>query len=555
MQKLTLLLIVLGAVALWILLSVIFYRAFFKRFYDILLSATAILILSPLLIVLIIVGAIKMGGNPFFIQERPGKKEKIFKLIKFRTMTSKTDSGGNLLPDEERLTKYGKFLRTTSLDELPELFNIFFGHMSIVGPRPLLVKYLPLYDKFQRERHKVRPGLTGLAQISGRNAISWEQKFVKDIEYISKITLLGDIKIIFKTVGKIFKREGISQDGNATMEEFKGIEHPQGLKEEKIVSKPNVLITSCGRRVELTQAFKKACELYGGKVVCADMSSTAPALFFADAMYSLPAIENEKFIPSIIEICKKEQIKLIIPTIDTELYKFSQNKEKIETECGAIVCVSSLNVIEICGNKNLTVDFLKANCCAVPHTFLKDELERGDETYPIFIKPKDGSSSVNAFKIRNKKELDFFMQYVPNPIVQECVSGKEYTVDVLCDFDSNILSIVPRERLATRGGEVLKGRIDKNEYIISETAKLIKALKPIGHITVQGFYCDDGVFRFIEINARFGGGAPMSFYAGADSTVSLIKLVNGEKLAYSAEYKDKAVYSRFDSCVLVEEGK
>lgn len=216
------LLISAGAVIVFILLSVLLYRQFFKRFYDIVLSGIAILLLSWLLLLLVVIGAIGMKGNPFFTQERPGKKEKIFKLIKFRTMTSEKDAGGNLLPDEKRLNKYGKFLRATSLDELPELFNIFAGQMSIVGPRPLLVRYLDRYSEEQRHRHDVRPGLTGYAQCHGRNAISWQEKFSMDVWYTKNITLFGDLKIILKTAVNVFKRDGISSETSSTMEEFLG---------------------------------------------------------------------------------------------------------------------------------------------------------------------------------------------------------------------------------------------------------------------------------------------------------------------------------------------
>ena len=216
------------AIALWLLLSAVFYRAFFKRFYDIVLSLLALIVLSPILLFLTVLGAIKMKGNPFFTQLRPGKinkktgQERIFKLIKFRTMTCEKDENGELLPDEKRLTKYGSFLRNSSLDELPELINILIGDMSIVGPRPLLVSYLPLYNEEQRRRHNVRPGLTGYAQVKGRNSISWEEKFGLDVEYIGNISLFGDIKIILQTVEKVFKKEGISSETSATMEEFKG---------------------------------------------------------------------------------------------------------------------------------------------------------------------------------------------------------------------------------------------------------------------------------------------------------------------------------------------
>ena len=198
------------------------YKFFLKRIFDFLLSLTAILLLSPLLLILIIAGMVKMGGNPFFTQERPGKNGKIFKLVKFKSMNNKRDENGELLPDEVRLTNYGRFIRNTSLDELPELINILKGDMAIVGPRPLLVRYLTRYNATQARRHEVRPGLTGLAQVNGRNAISWEEKFRYDVEYVDKVSLLLDIKIILKTALKVVKRDGISSETSATMEEFMG---------------------------------------------------------------------------------------------------------------------------------------------------------------------------------------------------------------------------------------------------------------------------------------------------------------------------------------------
>ena len=200
------------------------YAKYFKRILDFVLSLLALLALSPLLLVLTILGAVKMKGNPFFTQARPGKNEKIFKLIKFRSMTCETDAQGNLLPDEVRLTRYGRLLRSTSLDELPELVNILKGDMSIVGPRPLLVRYLPRYNRQQRRRHEVRPGLTGLAQINGRNAITWEEKFRMDVEYVDNITFWGDVKIIWGTVVKVLRRADISSATSDTMEEFMGSE-------------------------------------------------------------------------------------------------------------------------------------------------------------------------------------------------------------------------------------------------------------------------------------------------------------------------------------------
>ena len=205
------------------------YAKYIKRILDFLLSLCALLVLSPVLLILTVLGAWKMKGNPFFTHLRPGKNEKIFRLIKFRTMTCEKDKDGNLLPDEQRLTKYGEILRSTSLDELPELINILKGEMSIVGPRPLLVQYLPLYNEEQRHRHDVRPGLTGWAQVNGRNAISWEERFRLDVEYVRNITFVMDVKIILQTVGKIFKREGISSESSVTMEDFMGTKETEEI--------------------------------------------------------------------------------------------------------------------------------------------------------------------------------------------------------------------------------------------------------------------------------------------------------------------------------------
>lgn len=204
------------------------YAKCFKRVIDFSLSLIALITLSPLLVLLIILGTVFMRGNPFFTQERPGKNEKIFRLIKFRTMDNRKDKKGKLLPDEVRLNKYGRFLRASSLDELPELANILKGDMSLIGPRPLLVAYLPRYNEFQHHRHDVRPGLTGYAQAHGRNAVSWEDKFAMDVWYTTHITFWVDIKIIWDTIMTVIKREGINSETSATMEIFMGT--PEGVE-------------------------------------------------------------------------------------------------------------------------------------------------------------------------------------------------------------------------------------------------------------------------------------------------------------------------------------
>jgi len=199
------------------------YKHFLKRVFDFFLALIGFIIISPIFLLLwICLSIANKGAGAFFFQERPGKDEKIFRVIKFKTMTDERDASGKLLPDAQRLTRVGKFVRSTSLDEIPQLLNVIKGDMSLVGPRPLLVQYLPLYNETQRRRHEVRPGITGWAQVNGRNAISWPQKFDYDVWYVDHVSLSLDFKILLKTIRKVFKREGISSDTSATMEAFKG---------------------------------------------------------------------------------------------------------------------------------------------------------------------------------------------------------------------------------------------------------------------------------------------------------------------------------------------
>ena len=224
------------------------YEKYIKRPLDCFLATCALIVLSPVMLIVAVLVRIKLGSPVLFTQERPGMidsrtgKERIFKLCKFRTMVDARDENGKLLPDEVRLTKFGRKLRGTSLDELPELFNIIKGDMAVVGPRPLLVKYLPYYTEEQHRRHSVHPGLTGYAQVHGRNTVNWDEKFSMDVKYVSHITFLGDVRIILETVGKVFKREGISSETSATMEDFREYcnsigRRPEGVSQVKIESK------------------------------------------------------------------------------------------------------------------------------------------------------------------------------------------------------------------------------------------------------------------------------------------------------------------------------
>lgn len=317
----------------------------------------------------------------------------------------------------------------------------------------------------------------------------------------------------------------------------------------------NILILSAGRRVELIDCFKRAKERLKipGTIIAADASDLAPALYFADINEIVPRIsDNDGYIRAIKNICTNFKVSLVVPTIDTELLLLSERRKEIE-ETGAKVLISDERVTQICRDKKNTQQFLEENGFLVPHMLSKEELESPDKLkYPLFIKPRDGSSSINAFRIHNGEELTLYLKLVENPIVQEYIEGTEYTVDAFLDFDSNIITVVPRVRIATRSGEIAKGVIRKDKEIMKDVKRLLTVLKPIGHITVQCKKTDRGI-EYIEINPRFGGGAPMSIMAGADSCENLYRLMKGEKLRYNEKYRENLTFLRFDQSIMLNE--
>ncbi|MBE0069601.1 ATP-grasp domain-containing protein [Thermoanaerobacterium thermosaccharolyticum] len=316
----------------------------------------------------------------------------------------------------------------------------------------------------------------------------------------------------------------------------------------------NVLILSAGRRVELIKSFQNAARKLKIKsnIVAADCSEMAPALYFADKIYKLPSINDPDYITSIINVCINENISLVVPTIDTDLILLAKNKKKIQEKANTKVLISDIRVIEICRDKIKTQKFLEKNNFGIPKMYTDDELESNDVGYPLFIKPKSGSSSINAFKVRNKNELMVYKNIIDEPIIQEYIEGEEFTVDAFLDFESNIITIVPRLRIATRSGEISKGKIIKDREIINDVSRLMKVLNPIGHITVQLMKTKNGI-KYIEINPRFGGGAPMSIQSGADSCENLYRLLMGQKLSYNENYRDNIIFLRFDNSICLDE--
>lgn len=316
-----------------------------------------------------------------------------------------------------------------------------------------------------------------------------------------------------------------------------------------------ILITGVGRRIELIQAFRQAALRLdvGLKLYGADMAGTAPALAYCDFTRRVCAMKDANYIAQLIEICIQDKIDLVLPTIDTDLLVLAENKEKFE-EKGVIVLVSEADMIRVCRDKNHTGTFFEKCGLRAPKTY--NDYGKYDGAFPCFIKPKDGSSSINAFKVEDKEELAVYAEQIDDYVIQPFVDGREYTIDIFCDFDGNPIYITPRERLQVRAGEVLKTQICMDTVMIEESKALVEKFKPCGPITVQLIRSNaNGDNYYIEINPRYGGGAPLSMKAGARSAETLLRLLCGESVAYQEKQcRDSAIFSRFDQSVCIDPG-
>ncbi len=317
----------------------------------------------------------------------------------------------------------------------------------------------------------------------------------------------------------------------------------------------HILFTGVGRRVELMQAFRQAAlhlginlKLYG-----ADMAGTAPALTYCDFTRKVCGMGEPEYIRQLLEICKEDHIDLLIPTIDTDLLILSKNVQEFE-KAGAKVLISKPEKIAVCRDKNYTADFFESCGLKAPRTY--NDYKKYSGEYPCFIKPKDGSSSINAFKVNDLGELEVYAEKIGDYIVQPYIEGKEYTIDIFCDFDGSPIYITPRERVAVRAGEVLKTKICMDDRMIQESRKLIEKFRPCGPMAVQLIRQDvTGEDYFIEINPRFGGGSPLSMNSGARSAEAILKMLSGERIEYEEPQWNGAVYSRFDQSVCIDTGK
>ena len=324
-----------------------------------------------------------------------------------------------------------------------------------------------------------------------------------------------------------------------------------------------VLFTSVGRRVELIQEFRRAASELNIEltIIGADIASDAPALYFCDEAQIVCRIKDKNYIPQLLAFCESNEVDCVIPTIDTDLLLLSENKKLFE-KIGTKVLISTVDKIQLCRDKNYTADYfvslgLKSPLPVNSVEKFEQIMERGEVSFPAFIKPKDGSSSINAYRVDNIDDLKLCADKIDDYIIQPYISGREYTIDIFCDYEGNPVYITPRERLAVRSGEVLKTRITQDDTMISEMLKLVADYKPCGQITVQLIREEKtGDNYYIEINPRFGGGAPLSIKAGANSAKAVLKMLNGDKLMYQEKAaRDGAVYSRFDQSICVNEGQ
>jgi len=528
-----------------------------KRLFDLLLAAAALLVLAPLLAALALTVRVAIGAPILFKQIRPGLHGRPFTIYKFRTMSNARDAAGGLLPDVERLGWFGRFLRSTSLDELPELINVLRGEMSIVGPRPLMMEYLPRYSAEQMRRHDLLPGITGLAQINGRNVASWPRKFELDVWYVDHRSMWLDLKIIAATTWKVLKRDDINQSDRVSSEPFMGNADAaqSGTRGRTVPSMNNgarvinVLFTCAGRRTFAIRAFQQALNNCGRVFAC-DASPDAPALQIADKGFVVPPADADNYLDMLLTICREQRVRLLIPAVEPELPLLAAHRARF-LEIGTLPLVSSPEIIAICYDKLETATFLERCGLAAPRTYVRldaarEALSRGELSFPLVVKPRWGVSSIGLAFAEDDQELDLAFKMAEKQIahsflaqasaaassccvlIQERLSGEEYGLDIVNDLRGRHVCTFAKRKLRMRAGQTDRA-VTVKDATLEELGRLIgEKLGHTGILDCDLFVSGRGC-HVIDLNPRIGGGYPFSHVAGANLPAALIAWLNGEQ--------------------------
>jgi carbamoyl-phosphate synthase large subunit len=516
---------------------------------------------------LALVVRLAIGAPIIFKQQRPGLHGRPFMICKFRTMSDARNATGRFLSDAERLGWFGRFLRSTSLDELPELINVLRGEMSIVGPRPLMMEYLPRYSAEQMRRHDVLPGITGLAQINGRNAASWPRKFELDVWYVDHRSMWLDLKIIATTTWKVLKRDGINQSEGVTSEPFMGnayIARSRNSVHVKLDSQvtgtgaasmnngvrvTNVLFTCAGRRTFTIRAFQQALNNCGRVFAC-DASPDAPALQIADKGFVVPPADADNYIDVLLTICREQRVRLLIPAVEPELPLLAAHRTRF-LKIGTLPLVSLPEIVAICYDKLETAAFLDRCGLAAPRTYVQFEaaqkaLSRGEITFPLVVKPRWGVSSIGLAIAEDDQELDFAFKTAEKQIacsflaqasaatpggcvlIQERLSGEEYGLDIVNDLNGRHVCTFAKRKLRMRAGQTDRAVTVKDQTLEKLGQTIGENLGHVGILDCDLFVSDEGC-RIIDLNPRIGGGYPFSHIAGGNVPAALIAWMNGEE--------------------------
>ncbi|SDB21288.1 sugar transferase [Eubacterium oxidoreducens] len=527
------------------------YRSFVKRLLDLVFSTIILVVFCWVYLILAILVRVKLGKPVIFAQERTGHHNTRFVMYKFRTMTSETDANGELLPDEMRLTRFGAMLRSTSLDELPEIVNIFKGNMSFVGPRPLLPNYVDLYSPRQRRRHEVKPGLTGLAQVNGRNAIEWEEKFEFDLEYSDNISFALDFKILCLTVKKVFARADISSEGSATTESFAGTKRKRfGSKHKEVVK---VLFTNPGNKNELIQTFLYAAGNLGIQIetYATDTTLGLPAMLMCQKEKRVSSPKAPEYVDQILDICRKEHIDLVVPLSEDD--RILASAQAAFHKNGTRLLLSKLEVTQMCMDKRRVMDYFRS--CGLHTTVTADNLVEYTGGFPAAIELRDENKGVYSYRVENEKELQYYIMRFEKYLIRPFVNGTEYEIDVFCDFEGKPIYITPKRRETVQEKEVARYRVVQDAMMIKEVQAILEELKPVGPLTI-GVVKEEatGYNYFVGMRPLFSVDAPISIKAGADSPQAALKMMFGATMDYQQNAADDdLLFSRVERTIQIKQ--